>query len=699
MVSPNPIASRLEAKGIRRVLVVDDAFDCPVRSDLAHNELADFWNELELDSSELRGAVEGILGSIPASEEDIDDACVAALYHQRDNLGPLQVAFDRHLKIPLREKHGHLDPLIGELENLGLDVVRIGTTVPVDPGPAQLIFQDYYLGPPREDTSVETARVAVNELLALYPVGSDKPLVVLMSSHDDVQTLAEGFRGETGIVGGMFYFLPKSDLVDRVRLLLDLDMLAMALPDGHLIQRFLDTIEDKIGAIVPEFLKDIKRLNLDDYVYIQRLSLQADGHPLGDYLLWLYSAYFGHLLFERALGTERRALDKMRFQDWMPSQVIPSTQLTAMYNAALFDMTVEPLGPHPRRPNVTDVGALAPEEQGASAGQVEELPVCQGIGDNGLGDSKDGDASSGGGVDTVRALPYFNMGDIFLSSDSAELLMVSNPACDLQFTPDGKRLPNLEESILFIPGTLEKLREPLGSPTIRTELFQHGEDSYRILWQPKQLRAVPYGDVEEWLSGRRFARVARLRMPFSLEIQQYFANQLTRVGVPVAPPFYRPLQVALYKRGPDGNYERLTIAGSEKEAFVVTAHTGEKQDEQCVFVDGLVRVLQRTVSEIASQDLVAVEGALEVQECKRRERANRRIQKAIQSARDFFAWREVASPFTLPSRGATIGFESAGIVVGHGVPVNGPWTSDALLMVHVSESQPPHLGLPHPPQA
>ena len=121
-----------------------------------------------------------------------------------------------------------------------------------------------------------------------------------MSSNDDVNRLAEEFREQSDIVGGMFYFVSKSDLTDPAGLLLNLDMLAMALPHGHLIQKFMDridnTIESKIEEIVSKFLTDIKRLNLDDYVYIQRLSLQADGHPLGDYLLWLYSAYFGHLL-------------------------------------------------------------------------------------------------------------------------------------------------------------------------------------------------------------------------------------------------------------------------------------------------------------------------------------------------------------------------------------------------------------------
>lgn len=688
MVAPNPVATRLDTKGIRRVFVVDDAFDNPRRSDFTRNELAEFWNELELESAEQREMLEKTLGLVPRSEDEIDDEGVAALYQQRDNLGSIQPAFERHLRVPLSEKHDHLKPLVDELKDLGLDVVCLGTTVSVAPGEVQLIFLDYYLGAPRDDASVERARAFVSELLKTYSVGSEKPLVVLMSSDDDVKTVAEQFRRQTDIVGGMFYFLPKSDLTDRVRLLLDLDMLAMALPDGHLVQKFIDTIEDRISAIVPEFLTDIKRLNLDDYVYIQRLSLQADGHPLGDYLLWLYSAYFGHLLFERALGTERRELDRMTFDEWVPSQFVPSTQLTAMYNAALFDMTVDPLGPHPRQPQVVADEEMQPEEgQGCtSPEQEDELSAPQDIGGNGLEGSLDGREISDEGVEKATILPYFNMGDIFISSETAELLMVCNPACDLEFTPDDRRLPNPEESILFIPGTLEKLGQPPGSPTLRTELFQYNGDSYRILWLPKHLRAIPYRAVENWLSEHKFGRVARLRMPFSLEIQQYFANQLTRVGVPVPPPFYRPLQVAVYQRGSGGSYERLIIAESERDAFIVSARSGE---DKCVFIPGLVRALQRIVGEIGSQELLTVDGELEEQEMKRRKRVNRRIRKARSSASDFGGWREVAEIFALPGKGATKKFDRTGITVGHATSIGGPWTIDALLMVHISESQPP----------
>ena len=699
MHSPNLVAIRLSEKGIKRVLLVDDAFDSPRQSDFTHNELADFWNELELDSPEQQEALQEPLKSIPASEDEIDDAYVAALYDQRDNLGPLQEAYDRHLMAPLGEKHGHLDPLIEELENLGLEVVSIGTEVTDNPGEVQLIFLDYYLGDAGDDAAVEAARAAVRDLLTRYPAGSEKPIVVLMSSRDDVNRFAEEFRGQTDIVGGMFYFVPKSDLIDRAGLLLNLDMLAMARPHGHLIQKFMDTIESKIEEIVSEFLTDIKRLNLDDYVYIQRLSLQADGHPLGDYLLWLYSAYFGHLLFERSLGTESRELDKMTFGDWIPSQLIPSTQLTAMYHAALFDTTVGPLGPHPRQPKEVDEGELPHQKQGASPEQEEKLSASQDAGGNALVNGKNGKGPGDDEAEAAETLPYFNMGDIFQRSETAELLMVCNPACDLEFTPDGKRSPKREDSILFIPGTPEKLREPPSSEALRTELFLYKGENHRVLWQPKRLRAIKYQDVEDWLSGHGFVRVARLRMPFSLEIQQHFASNLTRVGVPVPPPFYRPLQVALYKKGDDGNIERLAIAESLNVAFAIATHRREEKQrdkEKCVFTTGLVRILQKSVSEIASQVPFPIEGELEEPERKRRERANKRIERARQLENDVLAWREVSELFAVSIRGESSKLVSEGIEVGRNVPTDGPWESKALLMVHISESQPP-LEPPHAP--
>ena len=168
MPSPNPLAVRLSQKSIKRVIVVDDGFDRPSRSDLAHNELADFWHDLELNSEQVN-KLKSILGSMPASEEDIDDAGVAALYDQRESLGPLQLTFDKHLKTPLSIKHGHLDPLVEELDKLGARSCphRDHPSSRSRPSAAHL----FGLLPrcSGEEASVEKSRATVRSLLTLYP--------------------------------------------------------------------------------------------------------------------------------------------------------------------------------------------------------------------------------------------------------------------------------------------------------------------------------------------------------------------------------------------------------------------------------------------------------------------------------------------------------------------------------------------------
>ena len=512
-----------------------------------------------------------------------------------------------------------------------------------------------------------------------------------MSSLDSVNELAEEFRRQTGIVGGMFYFVSKSDLLDPAGLLLNLDMLAMALPHGHLVQRLMDAIETKIDASVAKFLTDIKRLNLDDYVYIQRLSLQTDGHPLGDYLFWLYSAYFGHLLFDSSLGAESRELDRMSFDDWIPGQLVPSTQLAEMYHAALFDTTVGPLGTHPRQPKEIVVGVPPHQEQGTTRGQDEKLSVSQYTEGSAIANGKTGEGQGENEAREAETLPYFNMGDIFHRSETSDVLMVCNPACDLEFTPDGKRGPNPEDSILFIPGTLEKFQGFPSSTTPRTELFEYNGDSYRILWQLKQLRAIKYECVKDWLSEHEFVRIARLRTPFSLEVQQHFASNMTRVGIPVPPPFFRPLQVALFEKGDNGYYKEMAIVDSQGVAYAMATHRSEENqryEEKVVFTTRFVRTLQKCVSDIGSQVPMSLRDVSDKSERTRRQRANKRIEKACQVANDIVVWRQVSEPFPLPKSGGTTKIRPASIDVSRDVSTNGKWESDAFLVVHIFDSRP-----------
>jgi len=46
--SDHPIARRLESKGIRKVIVIDDAYDEPSRDEFIAGEMHEFWTRIEL---------------------------------------------------------------------------------------------------------------------------------------------------------------------------------------------------------------------------------------------------------------------------------------------------------------------------------------------------------------------------------------------------------------------------------------------------------------------------------------------------------------------------------------------------------------------------------------------------------------------------------------------------------------------------
>jgi hypothetical protein len=54
-------------------------------------------------------------------------------------------------------------------------------------------------------------------------------------------------------------------------------------------------------------------MSFEDYTYIQHLALQDDGHPLGDYMLWLDTSQLIDLLLgHRDVAKQRARLDSGR---------------------------------------------------------------------------------------------------------------------------------------------------------------------------------------------------------------------------------------------------------------------------------------------------------------------------------------------------------------------------------------------------
>ena len=160
-------------------------------------------------------------------------------------------------------------------------------------------------------------------------------------------------------------------------------------------------------------MAEVKSLTFDDYAFIQSLSLEEEGHPLGDYMLSLFGSLLVNSILEDndALASNRAVLNKMSFTSFVPSQRAPSNHLAKIYNLSI----TEPM---------RDQSVIHPLE-------------CS--------------------TDNDDWLPRLRLGDIWIKDSKSEVYMVANPDCDLAFGPGGRRKIDKDLSVLLIPGRLVSL--------------------------------------------------------------------------------------------------------------------------------------------------------------------------------------------------------------------------------------------------
>ena len=306
-------------------------------------------------------------------------------------------------------------------------------------------------------------------------------------------------------------------------------------------------------------MKEAKSLTIEDYAFVQALSLQDDGHPLGDYMQWLFSSLLVHKVLEKndRFTDSKEEINRISADSQPPSQLFPSTHLAEIYSIAIAEQGLGEIGRHPR------------------------LDAEQGRGnDEGDTDSESENASSVESNTTQGELPMLSLGDLLVHSDGQSVYMIATPDCDLQFAPDADRVPEEGESVLLIPGQIRPLREPMVRGQIQTELYLHDGQQCRIAWERKKIVTVPVAEFIDWCNTKGYSRPARIRLPYAVKIQQEVIAGLSRVGMPVAPPLQDFVPVEVFYEGTDGAWESLELetdtgvsvihADKDGPAFVLT---------------------------------------------------------------------------------------------------------------------------------
>ena len=377
--------------------------------------------------------------------------------------------------------------------------------------------------------------------------GPEKPVIILISSmiSEVREDLITEFVRETGIMGGLFHFVSKTDF-NFDKFVLMIASIAQSIPVGHKFSNLLTALEGALDTASKRLLADVRKLKLGDYAFIQKLALCGDGQPLGDYVLRLFGDYLGGLLYcNPEVKKQREIIDAIVFERLPFHQLPPSLVLTNMYKNALFDpLDKKNVSFHPRNP------------------------------------------------ETGEKYPYPHLGDLFIcTKDNLKVFMVINAQCDLSYAPDNKVRPfDTQKSVLFIPGRLEAIGNLTDSRTKdkpRTELFEYEGKKYRIVWDTKHIRSCGYAYVKRFLNRNSLTPINRLRLPYALEVQRAFASDLTRVGTPVSPPLLREVKACLYCKGKDNSPELLLEFSGNQAIVFLTA----KQEYFSLTIDLIVKLM------------------------------------------------------------------------------------------------------------
>ena len=630
-----------------RVAIVDDAFDTLEQRGLSLREKEDLWRYIEFDTDVRKEIAE--LNETVHSANDLSEELVSTLLASRLTYPAFATRWDAseaglrmmQARRPVESLEKYLrDVLNMNVRSFGSDVA-VGILTEYRP---DFVFLDWYLGDDIEmslhgsisasdDSQAVAAAVAkVKDLMEEWPDSLPKPLVILMSSKPHVREYAKEFCHRSSILRGMFYAIPKSVLTDIFYLRMHMHLFSMSLAPGRQLQEFMDTMRGEYIRTRDRLLQDISDLSLTDYAYIQRLSLQRDGQPLGDYLLWLFSAYMGHLLFGEALKTVRANLDGMTFGAALPSLEPPSDMLTEIYHTALFDMSVGPVSAHP----------LAGDTS-ISTGQ--EIPALA-LGDLFVREAQD---PKRGGVSDEHGISTEAPGLTGVGAE-ADLFLLITAQCDLEFRPDSQnRARKASESLVLIPGSLTSVGDSTQHESRpKTELFRWDGRNYRIEWDTKRIQVISQGGFEEWRRKERIQRIARLRLPFALEVQRAFASDLTRVGAPVVPPIYQAVTA------------RLLLGDKDRKSFVAEEVMAEGEDvflvlttegQQCVLTMPLLRRI-RTLLNARLEELrveVGTNGEANIH-------LSNRIASLERAIEDDDQWEKLRAP---------LGFDAKNLFGGH----------------------------------
>lgn len=486
----------LKDKGIQTAVIIDDAYDeVPKASDID----ADAWSTFFADA----GAYEAVLVELFPGYENIDgsdlihnDAFVTAVWKGKEGLAELASELFTDYENNKKADTKFLADLEVALGTFGITPIRMGRTVVEAAKNADLIFADLFLGNLQEPDDIAQSITLVKELMAARQVSP--PPVVLMSRSHLLNDKRADFRDQAKLLGALFRFYRKDDLLKADNLPRTLERLATHLVDAVKIATFLSSYEGSLKEAAARFFKTVRRLDLSDYGEISQLLLNFEGQPLGSYLVDV---------FDSALQFEIEA----------DGPTIEAARALEEVDLSLY--------PAPHIAGTSDLQNLVHQTVWQHRARL--------------------------GVATNKLEPSIAFGDVLLrrdypvpsqDKDLRDALIVMTPACDLVREEGTKRILLLAGDVAPLTHTSWDYGNSLTTPLGRLE----DGSAIRLEWDAKDLRSENRAAIAKLLAADGpYFLFQRMRENYALDLQQSLLTRLGRVGLPAKMPATFPVTVTV----------------------------------------------------------------------------------------------------------------------------------------------------------
>lgn len=517
------ISEAFQRNHIKRVLIVDDAYDPPPIDEATTAALADILTRdvessvpatIEIERQILEVAQEAAITGDMDSEALYE--AYRELYHQFTVTRDSDIDPGGRFQARKGQALDELSPLSRLLQECGdqMDVQTAGlsgaSNVYRNLRP-QIVFLDYYLHASLDDIGyrdvaglASARRGSLNILQELIGDASadDIPAVVLISSQEisDVDEYRHSVPGKA-MMALRFGFLQKRTIRSNgIELEVD-HKAADALLDtsqGYLLGKAVQGAlhKWKIGAeaALEKFLNEVNDLHTKDFAYLLRFRLRDEAQPLDEYLLWLFGESFAGLIEE-----------------------------SVDYRDSFLNLDPE-----------TDAYV-----EGALEGRIQTIAkMFHRVRVN---------------IDRVRSWREHRLGDLFVRLHEHRAVVVITPDCDLVCRNSS---PNAK-SVLTMGGTLYTFDQ---TESAADDLLIIRDQPYSVLWDPKDLQTFPISGDGRLCQSHEF--IGTLRPLYAQDTQRRALTDLSRVGLPVAPALGIHATARVWIRKTGGHYHEIVMEHS-----------------------------------------------------------------------------------------------------------------------------------------